>query len=369
MKLGRNGPCWCGSGMKYKKCHLGRNNEKPVQSWEVDASIRSWNKSGECLHVGATAGSICGAPAIGSHTVPRKMLRQIARNGHVYGPSATMRDLNRTQGRLTTKLIGVNDASVLRVFCQTHDGNTFAPLEQMPFVATQEQCFLLAYRAICHEFFKKSHALKSLPTLKSLDKGKSLLEQVALQTNFERMAYGWRLSMRDLEQHKQQFDAMAVARDYAEIRAFIVAFDDVPDILCSGAVYPQWDFAGELLQDLSDHAKKMELMTFSLIATDNAGAFVFAWHKDGDNICRLLATSLERLPDEELPHAVVRFVFEFCENHYLGPDWWDAVSQPDKARILGRLQTVVSPVKRSAGCLIDDGLRAVSWKVTGKTWL
>ena len=20
-KLGRNDPCWCGSGMKYKKCH------------------------------------------------------------------------------------------------------------------------------------------------------------------------------------------------------------------------------------------------------------------------------------------------------------------------------------------------------------
>jgi len=22
-KLGRNDPCWCGSGKKYKKCHMG----------------------------------------------------------------------------------------------------------------------------------------------------------------------------------------------------------------------------------------------------------------------------------------------------------------------------------------------------------
>jgi hypothetical protein len=29
-------------------------------------------------------------------------------------------------------------------------------------------------------------------------------------------------------------------------------------------------------------AKTAELMTFSLIATDDAGAFVFAWHKDAD---------------------------------------------------------------------------------------
>ena len=24
-KVGRNDPCWCGSGKKYKKCHLGKD--------------------------------------------------------------------------------------------------------------------------------------------------------------------------------------------------------------------------------------------------------------------------------------------------------------------------------------------------------
>ncbi|MBI3925367.1 MAG: SEC-C domain-containing protein [Armatimonadetes bacterium] len=24
-KLGRNEPCWCGSGKKYKNCHLGKD--------------------------------------------------------------------------------------------------------------------------------------------------------------------------------------------------------------------------------------------------------------------------------------------------------------------------------------------------------
>lgn len=27
-KLGRNSPCWCGSGKKYKKCHLARDRER-----------------------------------------------------------------------------------------------------------------------------------------------------------------------------------------------------------------------------------------------------------------------------------------------------------------------------------------------------
>jgi len=100
-----------------------------------------------------------------------------------------------------------------------------------------------------------------------------------------------------------------------------VAFDNKPDILCAGAIYPECDFAGQKLQDLGNLGKKMELITFSLIATDNGGAFVLAWHTTGDAVCRLLAASLDKLTDDELPHTIVRFIFEFCENHYLNPDW------------------------------------------------
>ncbi len=27
-RLGRNDPCWCGSGKKYKKCHLSEDETK-----------------------------------------------------------------------------------------------------------------------------------------------------------------------------------------------------------------------------------------------------------------------------------------------------------------------------------------------------
>ena len=29
--LGRNDPCWCGSGRKYKKCHLPEEEKKAVE--------------------------------------------------------------------------------------------------------------------------------------------------------------------------------------------------------------------------------------------------------------------------------------------------------------------------------------------------
>ncbi len=370
MKLGRNDPCWCGSGKKYKKCHLTREKQQPARPWEVDAHIWARSKSGECLHVGPAAGTVCGKPAIGSHTVPRKMLKLIARNGHVYRHSATLQDLKKTQGQLSVKLIGVNDASVLPVFCQTHDSDAFSPLEQARFTGTREQCFLLAYRALCHEFSKKAEVLNSIPAMKDFDRGKPLPQQVSIQMTMDALAQGYSLSMRDMDEHKKQFDLMLAAGDYAEIRAYAVTLGNLPEILCSGAIYSECDFAGQPLQDLGDHSKKMELITFSLIATDSGGAFVFAWHSSGDAVCRPLATSLDKLTDDELPHAIVRFVLEFCENHYLKPDWWDKTDLNVRDTLTNRLQTSASPWKvRATTCLIDDGLRAISWKVTGRSWL
>jgi methionyl aminopeptidase len=48
-RLGRNTPCWCGSGKKYKKCHLDQDKaaverNKPLdprarEYWEIRKSI------------------------------------------------------------------------------------------------------------------------------------------------------------------------------------------------------------------------------------------------------------------------------------------------------------------------------------------
>jgi uncharacterized protein YecA (UPF0149 family) len=32
---GRNEPCWCGSGMKYKKCHLPADDKKRAKGYGI----------------------------------------------------------------------------------------------------------------------------------------------------------------------------------------------------------------------------------------------------------------------------------------------------------------------------------------------
>ncbi|GBE00540.1 hypothetical protein BMS3Abin07_02593 [bacterium BMS3Abin07] len=33
---GRNDPCWCGSGKKYKKCHLNEDEKKQHKNYSVN---------------------------------------------------------------------------------------------------------------------------------------------------------------------------------------------------------------------------------------------------------------------------------------------------------------------------------------------
>jgi hypothetical protein len=37
--LGRNDPCWCGSGKKYKHCHLAKDEEKKRRALDAACKI------------------------------------------------------------------------------------------------------------------------------------------------------------------------------------------------------------------------------------------------------------------------------------------------------------------------------------------
>jgi hypothetical protein len=51
--LGRNEPCWCGSGKKYKKCHLPEDTQKRVESQYVAmASARAKAANGVAPRAG-----------------------------------------------------------------------------------------------------------------------------------------------------------------------------------------------------------------------------------------------------------------------------------------------------------------------------
>ena len=146
-KLGRNDQCWCGSGKKYKHCHLDRERQAPLNPWDASEKIRNAFGTKICLAPEAWRNE-CSRQISRAHTVPKSgSLRQIVRDGHVYAFVPSQENLMKNDGVVMPELIGLNRASTFTGFCSHHDDAIFSPVEKQMFSSSQEQCFLLGYRS------------------------------------------------------------------------------------------------------------------------------------------------------------------------------------------------------------------------------
>lgn len=160
-----------------------------------------------------------------------------------------------------------------------------------------------------------------------------------------------------MELHKSEYDHVLLSGTYSDIRFYVLRLKDTPDILCSGILYPEADFDGRCIRS-GVPGTRLDLITYSLIATPAGGAIVFAWEAKSDESCVRLIRSLDSIPNELIPHFIVRLVFQSCENKFLSPAWWDGLDSETRDALE---QHYFSPSN-----LLDDGLRAVSWEIISK---
>jgi SEC-C motif-containing protein len=355
----RNSPCWCGSGRKYKNCHYGRANDQPMTREEGIRAHRTAFGVKMCLHPEAPEG--CKGGVIRAHTVSKKKdLASIEDGGHVYyfqprpdGPSGD------------PVLTGVNKVSTFTGFCSHHDESTFRPIDRNPYDCSSEQTFLLAYRALSREFYGKLAMVNTLQGLQTADRGRSVREQIALQSFLDANLEGANRGLEDLRSQKERFDAALVTGDFSDIQHYAVMTDCVPSTLCSAGLLPEYDFQAALLQDLGQ-VGAAEGMFYSSTSTAEGGAFVFAWLVGQESPLRLVQ-SLRQLDVDDVPDALTRFVFEFTENVCIAPAWWDLRTPEEQEALVRRNRSGATPtVARTSDCLLDDGLRVASWSMTGE---
>jgi len=366
-KLGRNDPCRCGSGLKYKRCHLHRDRAEPLRPSEALAAIKKAFRKRYCLHPQASPQN-CHGNIVRAHTIQRSGgLTRIAKEGHVYNCLVHRRRLSPASANLQPTLVGINKASTFTGFCALHDNEVFAPIENQPFQSIPEHAFLLAYRAICSEVFLKKASLELASLRRSLDRGRSLREQVLIQQFAEYLDAGLTKGLKELEELKTLYDDILLRNENSDVKYYIIRLRDSPEIMCNAVHQPEYDSQGNVLQQLGDLDESARYMHFSLIATDDGGAAVFSWTKQRG--CPEFIMSLHALSDDEMPHAVVRYVFEFFENTYFSPVWWDSLAASTQRKLIQRQLTELPPrfeYPRDRTCLQDDGIRAVDWEIVSR---
>jgi hypothetical protein len=91
--IGRNDPCWCGSQIKYKRCHLNREKQKPLERWEASKEFNNKFSRRICSSPNSFHQD-CSKKIIKAHTVPKSSsLKAIAKDGHVLGMKMSLENI------------------------------------------------------------------------------------------------------------------------------------------------------------------------------------------------------------------------------------------------------------------------------------
>lgn len=360
IKLGRNDPCWCDSGRKYKRCHLDRERQVALPLQDViDRQKNAWSHR-ECLHPSAPAE--CGGKIVEAHTIQRGGgLERIARDGHVYAFKNPYPEIRETGQLMSPHLVGIKRASTFTGFCARHDHDLFRPIETAPIVPSPEQAFLLAYRAFCREFFQKERVPAFLPVIREMDRGKDPHAQQVIQGIASALQAGNAAGRRDGRHHKAMYDHALLTQDYSSVNFLSFELDQAPTVMCSGAYSPEYTFTGLRVQNLLRADHPSEVITVTLTATAEGGIGLLAWLGDQPAVAAL-ADSLAALADRDIPDSLVRLVFETFDNMVASPVWWDALPDESRSRLLRRLNEGGLPL-HTPDALLDDGLRAARWTV------
>ncbi|PTU32404.1 hypothetical protein [Stenotrophobium rhamnosiphilum] len=315
-----------------------------------------------CLHY--AKGARCDE-LISAHSIQSKgQLSLIAERGHVYRVGADISLLRRTQGLPQLIKVGVNKASTFAGFCKHHDNELFEPIDNFPFEPVKHQVALYAYRCLCREYFVKENALVLADKMKDHPE-LSTSQKASLKETW--MGHG--LGFAPLHQQKVHYDQALLNRDYEKFRFTCFTSSEPCNVQMSGLLYPDYDFSGQLLQDLLERRSALDLITFFTAPMREGWAFVFAWHVSSNQTCEPFIQSLDSkvANGEKLQDALLRFTLSCCENHAIRVSWWDGLDGSSKDAAISRIHLMTHPhIPVPASYLVSGCEGIANWAFDGE---
>jgi hypothetical protein len=370
-KVGRNELCPCGSGRKYKKCHLDRAAAKPVPYHEsAKELLRLRVGEQKCLY--QSPGNVhCSGKVIEAHSISRNAaLTKIARDHKVYQLDANPFTIAKAEGEPQLKLEYIRSASTFTGFCSSHDSSLFRPIDQGGITPTREQAFLLHYRSLCREIYVKRPTLETNELLREADRGKPVAFQRAVQGLVSARSLSIKDALQQLEKDKATCDNALQAQDFGILQVAFVRFSKVPALACAGYTQPTFDFAGNEIQDITDLSTPFLNLSFTLLPDEMGGVAVFSWLPDAGTVCRPFVQSFMRLGDDRKSDALVLYVFDSFENFAAEPGWWENLPGTAKDDLIwNAMNGTDAAFAYDSATLIPGSERFADWDVETSGWL
>lgn len=190
----RNDPCWCGSGLKYKMCHLRREDQTPENPFKIRKNFFDLQKQEFCFC--ELDAENCSDVYAASHSISKSgSLKLIAERSHVAAIEGSFHFVGGSEAlykSLRVAEISANKASTFRGFCSFHDAKLFAQLDRLDFRDPAIFFWQLFYRAVAYEKYSKIIAVDFSDQVRLLDKGANnfVQQQVQFEANLAKWSNG-----------------------------------------------------------------------------------------------------------------------------------------------------------------------------------
>lgn len=334
-----------------------------VKPWgAITAAMNKAMKYAICLHPDASS-QTC-SKIILAHTLQRsRVLNAIAERQHVYTFFPIKMD---EEGEIALQSRGCRGASTFTAFCSTHDNLTFAPLEKVTFSGAKEQIFLIAYRAICWEFYQKITSLKGMAEAKKqVDDGKPIETQLTVQSYLQAYETAFKQGYNEIEAVKAIMDMALKTKDYSTLAAYEIVMTGPLSIAATGAINPDWSLENKRLQIITD-SKRNEWLAFgvNIDIRNNNISVVFLWSRT-ESAPQQYMNSVHALDDQQLAEFLVQFFFTYCENTYFAKSWWDSLDEEQRSL----LYTLMRKDAYASQPQYNFSRSMAPWKIIDRRWL
>ncbi|MEN8380686.1 hypothetical protein [Acinetobacter radioresistens] len=324
-------------------------NQEQVDIARILKNKNTMDRHQFCLH--PTAGDECDKQIINAHSIQNNQsLSAIAKDGHVYQLAQKYR--HQTKTYLEYEKIGIKKASVFKGFCKKHDNEIFKPIDNTKLEPNPEQIFLYAYRSLCKEIYQKYKVIHALE------------ENIPLMSTKDQEDLGWHLlgnkkGYEELIKIKKNYDATFLNKSFDREILYLIFYSDTPmNLAFSSLIYPDYDFQGNLLQDLSDLKSNRDLITYFSAPMNDGWGYVFAWHIQDNVSCEPFIISLGRTIETgiSIEHTLFQYMILNSENHALSPSWWENLEQCERSQIIYALNHKLDIMSRKTSSQENDDI-------------
>lgn len=320
-KIGRNAPCPCGSGKKYKYCCINKEDEENISNPEHFLQnykkIRKEAQIKQCLHPDKQA---CSEKIIRAHSIQNnKILNRISTNGEVFMPCPKPDN----PFKVMTKY-GRKQATVFTGFCRHHDKTVFQPIEDNLFNKSIEHIFLYTYRCFAVEFHKKQEVVNMKEGI--LKRKPSLMKTSQEDDIFAGMI----MAIEDLTPVKKQFDIALLNHEYDILTSVVWEFDSSIKFAGTGFEAPSTDLLGNKLQNLSDKNILASHIFIMVFPEEENTYCIISWLKENDDLFSEYYSQLKELDEKQRKNYINNILPSISENIAINPEAWNKWGQHKK---------------------------------------